>query len=215
MIQPSVVRAVAALVTGVAVLLLVASIRRDATRRVRTVKTVASLGFVAVALAGWERALPVDLWLITGLLLGAVGDVLLLEDRTFDAGLAAFLLGHVAYIAAFHSAVPVASWPLPLLILPTALGIAAATWLWGFLGRRLPAVLAYVASICIMTWGGLSVWALSVLPWTAAVGAVLFTLSDLAVARQRFVTPAFANRAIGLPAYYAGQLLLATTVGSV
>ncbi|MEN8163997.1 MAG: lysoplasmalogenase family protein [Acidobacteriota bacterium] len=47
------------------------------------------------------------------------------------------------------------------------------------------------------------------------MGATLFFLSDLAVARHRFVKEAFLNRAIGLPAYYAGQMLLALTIGIV
>jgi hypothetical protein len=40
-------------------------------------------------------------------------------------------------------------------------------------------------------------------------GALLFYLSDLAVARDRFVRPGLANRLVGLPLYYAGQVLLA------
>jgi uncharacterized membrane protein YhhN len=64
-----------------------------------------------------------------------------------------------------------------------------------------------------MVWGAVSTLLQEALPWTAAAGAVLFYLSDLAVARHRFVRPAFLNRAWGLPAYYAGQLLLAWTVG--
>jgi uncharacterized membrane protein YhhN len=63
-----------------------------------------------------------------------------------------------------------------------------------------------------MVWGGFSTWWRQALPWTAAVGALLFYLSDLAVARHRFVHPAFVNRAIGLPLYYVGQLLIALTI---
>ena len=44
--------------------------------------------------------------------------------------------------------------------------------------------------------------------WLAS-GAVLFFVSDLAVARDKFVGASFVNRAWGLPAYYAGQLLIA------
>ena len=40
-------------------------------------------------------------------------------------------------------------------------------------------------------------------------GAALFFVSDLAVARDKFVGASFLNRAWGLPAYYAGQLLIA------
>ncbi|RLE33354.1 MAG: hypothetical protein DRJ61_07425, partial [Acidobacteria bacterium] len=53
------------------------------------------------------------------------------------------------------------------------------------------------------------------LPISVGIGASLFFLSDLAVARHRFVKAAFLNRAIGLPAYYAGQMLLALAIGAV
>ena len=43
-------------------------------------------------------------------------------------------------------------------------------------------------------------------------GAVLFFLSDLGVARDRFVSPGVWNRAVGLPLYYGAQLLLAASV---
>jgi uncharacterized membrane protein YhhN len=50
-------------------------------------------------------------------------------------------------------------------------------------------------------------------PWIVAAGAVLFYLSDLAVARDRLVAKTFGSRTWGLPAYYFGQFLLALTVG--
>ena len=39
--------------------------------------------------------------------------------------------------------------------------------------------------------------------------------ADLFVARERFVSPAFGNRAIGLPLYYAAQILFAVSTGMV
>ncbi len=44
------------------------------------------------------------------------------------------------------------------------------------------------------------------------VGALMFYISDLAVARDHFLAPSFANKAWGLPLYFGGQLLLASTV---
>jgi uncharacterized membrane protein YhhN len=44
------------------------------------------------------------------------------------------------------------------------------------------------------------------------IGAVAFYLSDLAVARNRFVAPGVANRLWGLPLYYLAQLMLAWSV---
>ena len=48
-------------------------------------------------------------------------------------------------------------------------------------------------------------------PWQVAVGALAFTASDVAVARDRFVKREFLNRAWGLPLYYGAQLLIAAT----
>jgi hypothetical protein len=40
-------------------------------------------------------------------------------------------------------------------------------------------------------------------------------VSDIFVARQRFVTKAFVNRSAGLPLYYAGQFMIAFSTGLV
>ena len=44
------------------------------------------------------------------------------------------------------------------------------------------------------------------------VGAVMFTASDIAVVRDRFVAPGFVNRLWGLPLYYAAQLIIAWSI---
>jgi uncharacterized membrane protein YhhN len=46
-------------------------------------------------------------------------------------------------------------------------------------------------------------------------GALLFYLSDIFVARNRFLGKAFINRLLGLPLYYTGQFLLAFSVGLI
>jgi hypothetical protein len=46
-------------------------------------------------------------------------------------------------------------------------------------------------------------------------GAFSSYLSDIFVARQRFVRPAFWNRLIGLPLYYLGQFQIAYTTGLI
>ena len=44
------------------------------------------------------------------------------------------------------------------------------------------------------------------------VGATLFVLSDLTVARNRFIRPGISNRLLGLPMYFFAQLLLGFSV---
>jgi uncharacterized membrane protein YhhN len=72
-----------------------------------------------------------------------------------------------------------------------------------------PAVAAYVVVISAMLAA-----AVGVAPDrpSASVGAALFAISDLAVARDNFVVREFANRAAGLPLYYAGQILIALSI---
>jgi uncharacterized membrane protein YhhN len=173
-------------------------------------KTAASLFFVILGAVSWSGGRPVATWILLGLALCAVGDVLLIWKRTFDLGLVGFLLGHVAYIAAFATAAPIAGWPR-WLIAPIALvSSAALAWLWPHLGRRRPSVGAYIVVITIMVWGAVA--AAGVLGWKIAIGAMLFYFSDLTVARNRFVRSDFLNRAIGLPMYYGAQILIALSV---
>jgi uncharacterized membrane protein YhhN len=73
-------------------------------------------------------------------------------------------------------------------------------------------VVAYALVISVM--GVLAVaTASNVWDWRIPVGAGMFVVSDLAVARDKFVVPGFSNRLWGLPLYYGGQLLLAWAAG--
>ena len=169
-------------------------------------KVGASLGFVGLALALGADT-PSDRLLLAALLLSLLGDALLLSAAAsmFLAGLAAFLLAHVAYAAAFLGRGELPLWPLP----PLALGVwLTLRWLWPHLGSMKGAVAAYCLVIAVMVAA-----AMGVSSWAVRVGAVLFFLSDLLVARDRFVAPGFGNRLLGLPLYYAAQLLLASAVG--
>jgi uncharacterized membrane protein YhhN len=168
-------------------------------------KVGASLAFVALALLPGPRG-PLAGGLLAGLALSVVGDAALLSARraAFLGGLAAFLLAHLAYAAAFASA----GHPDPWVALPVAAFLAGTLrWLWPRLGpMRLP-VVAYCLAIGAMLW-----LAQGVARPEVRLGAVLFAASDLFVARNRFVRPGLANRAIGLPLYYAAQVLLALAV---
>ncbi len=168
-------------------------------------KVAASLGFVGLALALGVDA-PFDRLVLAALLLSLLGDALLLSAARpmFLAGLAAFLLAHVAYAVAFLGAGAIPPWPLPLLALAVGLVLR---WLWPHLGSMKGPVVAYCVVIAVMVAAAMGVASVAV-----RAGALLFFLSDLLVARDRFVAPGFANRAVGLPLYYAAQVLLASAV---
>jgi uncharacterized membrane protein YhhN len=191
--------------------LLLAEHRRSAAGKWLT-KPVASAAFVAVALAGGALESGYGLLLLAGLLLCLVGDILLIPEQrpaVFRAGVFAFLSGHLAYAAAFLTRPLSARW----LLVAAALIVLALWQVWRWLRSTLPRdmrapVQAYFAVIGVM-----SVLACGVTgaggPAVVAVGALAFTASDVAVARDRFVRPQFLNRAWGLPLYYAAQVLLA------
>jgi uncharacterized membrane protein YhhN len=189
----------------------------------RKVKPVASLGFLiaACAMAPWRGGFgAAPTWLALGLVLGAVGDVALMYEgeRAFLAGLGAFLLGHALYVVGFAVEVPIGRWldgPAPAIAVGVA-SLGALTWLWRHLGGMKAPVIAYVAVISAMVIGAVAIRATggggALRPTVALVAALLFYASDLAVARDQFVARRFINRAWGLPAYYAGQLLFAWSI---
>jgi uncharacterized membrane protein YhhN len=180
-------------------------------------KSGASLGFVVLGLAmGALTHGTAARVLLLGLALAALGDVALAlhGNRSFLVGLLFFLAGHVAYVVAFALLAPVATWLSFAMVVPMVATTAAYVWLAPRLGSMRVPVLAYMATITVMVIGALAVSRAGgqQAPRLLA-GAVLFYLSDLSVARDRFVKRQFVNRAWGLPAYYAAQILIAWAIG--
>lgn len=186
-------------------------------------KIVASLAFIAVGLFAAHSYSSFDRHIVIGLVLGAIGDAALLgkSNRAFMAGLVAFLLGHLAYvIACIHLVDPGQTLHLAgaFAIAPALFALGALVWLWPKLGTMRVPVIAYVAIITSMVIAAIAVARSELLPArnreTLLAGAILFFASDFAVARDKFVDKGFINRAWGLPAYYAGQLLIAWSLAA-
>jgi uncharacterized membrane protein YhhN len=195
--------------------LLVAEAREDQLV-VWVCKPWASAGFVGVAVVCGAWGSAYGRAILIALVLAWLGDVLLIphRDGTFLAGLASFLLGHVAFAIAFLLRGPSLLWTLMAAALLTLIALAVARWLFPYvpLSLRLP-VRLYIAVITCMV--ALATGALAAgEPPVGVFGAFLFFLSDLSVARDRFVRPGFLNKLWGLPVYYAAQLLLAASVAA-
>ena len=208
----------------VAVFLLVVLLYRTKHRGTTAIlisKSLLSALFVLTAILQ-PHPVPVFYYLIlAGLIFCLMGDVFLAlpQEKMFTPGLGAFLTGHVFYIIAFNSLTGFNQWfswqPLVVVIISAAVFI----WLWPRLDHmRLP-VFLYVVVITIMVAGAWAVYRFSGCALIGQVfilgGAVLFYLSDLFVAVDRFVKEGYLNRLIGLPLYYLGQFLLAFSVGLV
>jgi uncharacterized membrane protein YhhN len=182
-------------------------------------KTVLSFMFVWVAFRQSSSLPDYSLYIIVGLVSCMIGDVFLAwpGEKTFRAGLVAFLLGHISYIIAFSRLMGLSAWAVPTSILFWLFSLFAFLWLRPHLRTMLVPVGIYISVITSMVSGAWAVFAGTSLSCRGRLfilaGAFLFYFSDLFVARNQFVKQEFINRLIGLPLYYLGQFLLAFSIG--
>lgn len=177
-------------------------------------KPLASTAFVAAALSSGAPATVYGRWVVTALAFSWLGDVLLIPRSmvTFRLGLGSFLVGHIAFAVAFVArgvaldgtaatagVAALVAWPVARWLLPHVTA-----------KMRVPVIL-YMLAISIMV--ALAVGTTVAHPRAIVlVAALAFYLSDLSVARDRFVAPGFVNRLWGIPLYYAAQVLFAYSV---
>ncbi|MDZ7799973.1 MAG: lysoplasmalogenase family protein [Trueperaceae bacterium] len=204
-----------AAVTATSVALALTFVRLERPGAYAITKTVASLGFLGVALAVGAMEAPWSRVAFAALVLSAAGDVALsVRGRTgFFVGLACFMVAHGAYTVAFGM-YGVGGATLGVTTVLAALGMGGVWWV---LRRRIPAALrvavgAYVIILAAMVATGAAAAVAHGATWLGA-GAVLVAGSDVAVARERFGRSMFANKLAGLPAYYLGQILIAASLG--
>ncbi len=185
----------------------------DAAERSRAgwiAKPIASAGFVGLAVSAGALETPAGRVALGALLLCWLGDVCLLgtSRRAFVAGLLAFAAGHLAFGVAFALIGTSPAW-----IGGGLAGLAGIAWIvLGWLWPSVPAPLRVPVAGYVVVITGMVALSLGTRAPALIVGASLFYLSDLCVARQRFVQRAAINRRIGLPLYYAGQLVLAASI---
>jgi uncharacterized membrane protein YhhN len=180
-------------------------------------KPAASLMFILAAIAAGALESALGQWVLAGLILSALGDILLIPRKGpfFLFGMAAFGMAHAAYAGGFIAA----GVSFGTVFAGAALGAALFAgglllWLWPDLGTFRAPVAAYSVIIAAMT-------ALAAGHWEAApsgdgarlaVAAAAFAVSDLSVARDKFRKTEFVNKLCGLPLYYAAQCLFAISV---
>jgi uncharacterized membrane protein YhhN len=184
-------------------------------------KTPLSSLFVAAAFVQPHPLGSYYQWVVAGLVCGLIGDVCLAlkGNKAFRAGLVAFLLGHILYVVAFIGLTRLSDWTSPAHLFIAAIGAGVLRWLRPHLGAMMIPVTAYVIVISAML---AAAWVAFLNPdlqmrgaLTLLLGALCFYVSDLFVARERFVKSQFANRLLGLPLYYLGQFLIAFSVGLI
>jgi len=146
-----------------------------------------------------------------GILFSILGDSLLLApgDRAFFAGTLAFLTAHVLYAAAFWSLrAPERPVP-PVALVVLVVSALLVVNLWRPAGALRPAVVIYACAITLMV--GTALGTLGgpmphVAAQCAAVGAVLFYISDATLAWDKFRRPIKHAPIVTMGVYWVGQI---------
>ena len=163
-----------------------------------------------MAMAGGGLSSWFGRWVVLALVCCWFGDMI--GPFNFFAGLLAFLLGHLVFVAAFWtkgiSAVRCLAAAAPVLACTGLL----AWWLLPHVpAADRPAVVAYVAVIT-----GMLLAAAGASRGTGGrillAAAVVFYVSDIFVARWRYVDPDAINAFLCYPLYYAACILFALSV---
>ena len=177
-------------------------------RRIQAwVKPFAALLFVLIAIGGGALYWTYGQWVVGALVFCAIGDVLLLSrgsDIKFKLGMAAFAIGHLLYVVAFLN------WPggtnfVLWAAIPAIAGAAFHRWLSPKLAddMKIPVT---VYTLIILSMTALS---LGIPVWIVPLAAITFAISDMFVARDRFVVEEPRNALAITPLYFGAQLLFA------
>jgi uncharacterized membrane protein YhhN len=205
---------VSALLVAVATLLLLFAEERQSHTGKWIFKPAASTAFVAMALFAGALDSPYGIAVLVALCLSWLGDVLLIpkDKRAFKAGVLAFLAGHLGFGAAFVLLGVDLVWTAVAAVGLAVVGVVVGRWIVGQTPPKLKgAVVAYIVVISVMVALGVGVVTGGGHP-LMLVAAVAFYLSDITVARNRFMKEEFVNRLVGLPLYYGAQVLFAFTI---
>lgn len=183
----------AAVLAGTAYLALLALGRRGLLKLAPALCCAAALVSV-----GWIPAAAMLLW--------AAGDWALLSERRFVAGLLAFLVGHLLFLAAL--------WPIPLAsVHPAALAtiIAAVVAMLALLLPRVRGVLRAAVPLYAVALGAMAL-AMSTLGALGTLGGLAFVISDAVLALDKFRGPVRGAVYVVMTTYYAALALLTEAI---
>ncbi|MEP3889108.1 MAG: lysoplasmalogenase [Hellea sp.] len=199
---------------GLIVLALLMAELKENERVQAIIKPIAALGFILLAIYFGALETKYGKIILAGLVVCAVGDVFLLSRKSetlFKAGMAAFAIGHILYIIAFSN-IKVISLPDDVdsiiglgAVLPVLFGL--------YITKKTPKsmqrpVLYYCVIIYIMVFSSLLIPRTSPFIF-ATIAAIMFAISDMFVARDRFITPNPKNALAITPLYFGAQALFA------
>lgn len=185
-------------------------------------KGSAALMFVIIGLINYLTVTKDSLGMkiVIGLFFGMLGDIILnlrfilknSGQKVFLIGIVAFLIGHILYLTAL---IPLTSYLVMDIIIGAVLAAALLIYIFKTMEVKLAFKIfgvVYLGAVIIMTVIAvhLAIVTGNVHDIIYAVGAVLFTVSDIVLIFNTFSgTTKFSLRITNLSLYYIGQLLIA------
>jgi len=178
-------------------------------------RPLAMLSIVAIA---WSAkgafAPPYKTFILAGLGCSLVGDIfMMLRKKRFIEGLASFLVAQLFYIAAFKSGIIFSLSSLTFISF-VIFAMLVSRLFFPYLGSLKFPVVVYV--FVIVTMAGLAAERFIQIGGTktlfAFAGAILFVVSDLVLAVNRFVKPFRLAQLCILSTYFLAQWLIAMSV---
>jgi uncharacterized membrane protein YhhN len=161
-----------------------------------------------LALAAKET--PLHKRLAMAFVFSGFGDFFLALDfpQSFAAGMGAFLLAQLSFIACFwprrRAIATLAPSEKVILAVVMVWAIGLAVWLLPLAGVMAPALMVYFGALSLMALLALG----SNAPKVAKIGALLFFLSDSLIGIDRFVSPLPGRHLAVMGSYYLAQALL-------
>lgn len=190
-------------------------------------KGTASLIFVALGILSMQLAKNQSFakLVVTGLILGALGDILLnlrfcfekIGQKIFLIGILAFFSGHILYLSAL---IPFCSNLFIYILCGAVVAALLLWWIFSKVGKIKKSFkifgIVYIGAIAIMNAvaiGWLITDPTSVTALLYVIGAVLFLASDVIMIFNTFgSTQKLSMRASNLILYYIGQLFIALCI---
>lgn len=205
-------------ILSIFVIVLIYAQFRNKPKLVYFTKPISTLIVIAMALLSFlepARNMTYSVGVLVGLLFSMAGDVALMfqeQRRFFMLGLVFFLLAQIAYALVFNLLGSFSALDIVSLAILLVVGVGFYTLIKPGLGKLRIPVIAYMVVISIMVDRAISTTASPLFSVNqglmVAIGTVLFYISDMILAANRFWKPWKYER-FSLFFYYSGQMLIA------
>ncbi|OHY96595.1 hypothetical protein BI375_03500 [Vibrio rotiferianus] len=180
-------------------------------------KPIPIIAMIGMLLLSPAIQLPYAKWIISGLSLSLIGDLVMMYPKdSFTQGIKFFCAALTCYALGF---IQIAAWHftpwLPFAVL--GFGICAYLFFKPDLGKEKWSVASYIIVLMTMLWMSMEYYAAGKTQSSAfaVLGSVIFTMSGIVIAFERFGSTSTFSRQVAMATYYSAQLLITMSVSAI